>query len=79
MSVPEIIVGTPLRTFPTRPSRPRMVAHTVDRLHNNPLIQQSINPRFMLALALFVAGVGADDTYDALALDDLAILAELLN
>jgi hypothetical protein len=30
-------------------------------------------------LPLFVAGVGADHTDDAFALDDLAILAKLLN
>ena len=33
----------------------------------------------MLALPLLVAGVGTDDTDDAFALDDLAILAKLLN
>jgi len=33
----------------------------------------------ILALALFVAGVGADHTDDAFAANDLAILAKLLN
>jgi hypothetical protein len=33
----------------------------------------------MLALALFVAGVCAEDTDNAFALDDLAVLAKLLN
>ena len=45
----------------------------------NRSIQQSINPILILALALFVARVGADHTNDALAANDLAILAKLLN
>src|SRR5512142_3326705 len=37
-------------------------------------------PRRRLALALLVAGVGgADDPHDALALDDLALVADLLH
>jgi hypothetical protein len=32
-----------------------------------------------LSLALFVAGVGADDPYDTFAANNFAILAKLLN
>jgi hypothetical protein len=43
---------------------------------NDPEILQ---PASWLALALLVPGVGADHTNDALAANDLAILAKLLN
>ena len=44
-------------------------------------IHLSINPtiRFMLALALFVAGVGTDHPDDAFAADDFAIFAKLFD
>ena len=45
------------------------------------LIQQSKNPfiLFMLALALFVAGVGADHANDALAPDNFTIFAKFFD
>ncbi len=46
------------------------------RPSDNPSIQQSM---VCLSLTLFVPGISANDPNDALATNDLAVLAELLN
>lgn len=46
---------------------------------STPIIRGIIAYRLTLALALLVAGIRADNTYDTLTLDNFAVLTKLLN